>query len=333
MLGLLRKIRKKKTGKVITLDFTEVALKEKQKEKTRKKRFLFNLFALGAGFSLAVMPLKSAKADGFLGRLFSSKNEETKIKVEECYQALDELVELLRAKANVDYDSLSEKDKEKIHRYLTLFYAPDLFLESEKGEICRERILNDLKIPHRLNDWRSLPIFPISSPSEKLSSSSFKVLLIKNIRFNDHFDSELFAPVMKKVYNDTFEVLIYPLYDDENTSIKKYRELEKREDLKFCFAHFKLHPFTIPGSVEYLNKITCPFVHLEKEFDSILREIWINKVIEKVKKEKQRDWVSTNFPEDRKLVGQYYQAVFYEILRQTILWLDREFGKKGRGLI
>jgi len=326
-------LRRRKTKKVITLDFTEVVLKEKQKEKNRKKKLFFNLFALGLGLSFVIMPAKSGKSDEFSNGVSSSpgiKREKVEAKVEECFRALDDVVGLLRTKINTEYDSLSEEDKEKIKRYISLFFGS--FADREKTKVCREEVLKSMQIPFRMKDWGGF-LYQAMDPTKKLSSEKFKLLLFKDASrpsilgtLELSYDNDMIAPIIKKYFNGTFEVLLFwfSMIDDRRSV--DFDGLERREDLKFCFASFVLHPkrfvtgLPLPSNkyYEYANKIICPFTHLEKDFTPLLGE---EEILKRTK------------PLSEEQINRIYHKRFYEVLRQTILWLDKEFGKKGRGLI
>jgi len=323
-------LKRKKTNRVITLDLTEVVLKEKQREKVKKRKFLLNLFALGAGLSLAVMPLKTVKADEFSDG-GSSKEKKAEIKVEQCYQALDDMVSLLRTKADVEYDNLSEEDKEKVHKFILFFFGRN-FADVNKTKICREEVLKSMQIPFKLKDWGGV-YYVATDPTKKLSSDKFKLLLFRDANvstsfgaFEKSYDNDMFAPIIKKYFNGNLEVLIFWFNELRPGHSFNFEKLEKREDLKFCYASFVLFPtmfvaspdWGLRGARQYANKIVCPFVHLEKDLTPLLGE---------------EELVKRKGPISGEQMNRIYYKRFYEVLRQTILWLDKEFGKKGRGMI
>ena len=112
--------------------------------------------------------------------------------------------------------------------------------------------------------------------------------------------SEFKASIMKRIYGDSLDVKVFWSIDAPGMNIHKIlKKLEKERRKRFCYVWADIDR----------HIVSCPSFHLEKDFRPI-----VEASCERVASGKNC-------------------CRFYEFMRNVILWMNREFGKKGRNII
>jgi len=124
---------------------------------------------------------------------------------------------------------------------------------------------------------------------------------VKPNRFTIVTDNCFHSVILKKVYGDSVDVMTYYF----PTRMAPFNKIEKKarneKEKYFCYVTF--------------GAISCPIFYLEKE---LMPKSEIIKC------------------PDRKLTPDCYVPSYlasYEMYRRLLIWLEKEFGPKGRGLI
>lgn len=241
--------------------------------------------------------------------------------LKKCEVEAPKMVEFIVKNANREWSDLSEEEKQYVIEFVNKYYS--------WGSVCK----SNYDLPKKIGVIT--PKFSIGKTDyRKWGKDKLTFVTISRMVGNN-----LFLPYFfKKVYGDTVEVRIErDLFVDR---LKKLEKLSDNENLpKVCFAGFDEGGtlVTIKGNVifksrgiSFENRIYCPALHLNKEFRLTEEEAKRYGAVEKKLEDKKGHviiYYSMNDEKIRRAVG------FYEFIRRMYLWVEKEFGEKGRGWI
>lgn len=107
------------------------------------------------------------------------------------------------------------------------------------------------------------------------------------------------ASIIRKIYGNSLDVKVFwTVYAPGINPDKILKKLEKERKKKFCYAWSDIDR----------HIVSCPSFHLEKDFLPIAES-------------------------NCEMVNGKTCCRFYEFVRNVILWMNKEFGKKGRNII
>ncbi|QER42725.1 hypothetical protein F1847_08205 [Thermodesulfobacterium sp. TA1] len=239
---------------------------------------------------------------------FKSENKE-EISLEDCTAAVGGTADLILKNIDKPFKYLSEEDK---NLYYTLY---------KKVENCRNKYLEANKIVFRKKDWYEGKIFRIypKTPLEKANPNKFTLLFLDgNVKE---------VAVLKRIYGDGLGFLMfhemYVYQSGKSNRDKIIKILDREEKQPFCY---------VEGFTGYM-KIVCPPYHLEKNFSSlIIKDYKENTSKEEIVSSLENMTGFLNEELNQK-VAIDYRVLLYENIRNLIIWIEKEFGPKGRNLI
>jgi len=155
-------------------------------------------------------------------------------------------------------------------------------------------ILDRMDIPHSRFDWWCT--WRVArDPLCKIKKDRFTLILFPGDRLK--------APIIKKIYGNSIDVKVFWSTDAPGMNINKIlKKLEKERKKQFCYLWYE------SGRDIYdtgRHIISCPSFHLEKDFVPI---------------------VENNC---KKVVSGKGYCGYYEFVRNIILWMNKEFGRRG----
>jgi len=152
-------------------------------------------------------------------------------------------------------------------------------------------ILDRMNIPHSRFDWWCT--WRVArDPLCKIKKDRFTLILFPEGRFE--------APIIKKIYGNSLDVKVFWSTDAPGMNINKIlKKLEKERKKQFCYIWYDI------GYNTDRHIVSCPPFHLEKDFLPIVEDNC-----------------------ERVVNGKNY-CRFYEFIRNVILWMNKEFGRRG----
>lgn len=258
---------------------------------------------------------------GFAWFLKGANKEE--ISLEDCTAAVEETADLILKNIDKPFRYLSEEDK---NRYYALY---------KKVENCRKKYLEANKIVFRKKDWyegKILRFYP-KTPLEKANPNKFTLLFLDN--------NENEVAVLKKIYGDGLGFLMfhemYVYQSGKSNRDKIIKILDREEKQPFCYVEGFLGNMKIVCPLYHLEKCLLPLIIKDYE-DNTSKEAVVYSLDDETTllhflKNSQGHLLRLFDEESNKKVTIDRRVLLYENVRNLIIWLEKEFGPKGRNLI